>query len=96
MDKLRILRSVDPSTLRRLEADEIRLYLLLLASSRDSGEGEVGYDSLRQAFGPSFILEKVVKACRSLRRHGLIEAPYLLPDDSAEQDYVLRYKIVGE
>ncbi len=95
MDKLRILREVEQAILAHLEADGIRLYLLLLANSRETGEGNIGYKTIRKALGADFHASRVLDACRDLRDQGLIEIISPPPDNLAEPDFALIYRIVS-
>lgn len=94
MDKLRILRNVEQASLQHLGADEIRMYLLLLATSRENGEGIISYKSIRKAFGTYFHADRMLNVCRNLRKRGLIEAKFPPLDELAEQDFALNYRIV--
>jgi hypothetical protein len=94
MNKLRILREVEQAILVHLEADGIRLYLLLLANSGENGEGNIGYRTIRKALGTDFHASRVIDACRDLRGQGLIEVISPPPDNLAEHDFALIYRIV--
>lgn len=93
MDKLRILRSVERSTFQRLEPEELRVYLLLLANSGRNGRGTINGRSLRRAACIHLSRKKIAEICGTLLEHGLLQAVLLLPHDPAEHDLVLRYGI---
>ncbi|GAB7026009.1 hypothetical protein [Geotalea toluenoxydans] len=93
MDKFRILRSVESSTFQRLEPEELRVYLLLLANSGKNGRGTINGRSLRKAAGTHLSRKKIAEMCETLREHGLLQGVLLLPHDPTEHDLVLRYGI---
>lgn len=94
MEKLRLLRSVEQANLQHLEADELRMYLLLLATSRENGEGIISYKSIRKALGKYFPADRMLTVCRNLRQQGLIEGDFPPLDELAELDFVLNCRIV--
>lgn len=94
MDKLRILRGVEQTFLEHLEADGIRLYLLLLVTSRENGEGIISYKAIRNALGTYFHANKILAICRGLRKQGLIKATFPPLSNLVEQDFTLTYRIV--
>lgn len=94
MDKLQLLRSVERAILQHLEADGIRMYLLLLATSSENGVGTISYKAIRKAFGACFRADRMLNACRELRQRGLIETTFPPIDELAEQDFALSYRIV--
>jgi len=95
MDKLRILREIEQAILAHLGADGIRLYLLLLANSREAGDGKIGYGTIRNALGADLHASRVMDACRELQDQGLIEIISTLPDNLTEHDFALVYRIVS-
>ncbi len=94
MDKLWILKSVEQAILENLEADGIRLYLLLLANSMENGEGNISYKTIRKALGADFHANGILGICRDLRKQGLIKITLPPISKLVGQDFTLTYQIV--
>ena len=95
MDKLRILKKFERLALKKtLEADEIRLYLLLLANCDLTGNGKIEYRAIKDALGKKFFSTKLNRACRRLSDHGLIEVITPSFDEISEEDFPLEYRIL--
>lgn len=74
MDKRRILRALKESgTCALLTGDEIRLYLLLLAASRENGQGVIPRSVIRETLGTNHPPIRLTLACMRLEQLGLIE-----------------------
>jgi hypothetical protein len=94
MDRLDLLKELEKLViLRRLDTDEIRLYLLLLANCSGSRDGEIEYMSIKSAFGGVFSRSKLEKACRRLFNYKLITLTSIIPIGKSEVDFTLSYII---
>lgn len=95
MDKLHILKDFTRLALKwTLESDEIRLYLLLLVNCDATRHGELGYGTIKGAFGKEFSPARLKRACRRLSSHGLIEVIPPLPDEITEEYFIMAYTIL--
>jgi hypothetical protein len=76
-----------------LDADEIRLYLLLLANCRGSRKGQIAYTTIKSAIGGGFSPAKLKKACQRLLTGKLIVVTSPFPDCINEENLILSYLI---
>jgi len=76
-----------------LNADEIRLYLLLLANCRGSLDGRIEYNTIKNAIGREFTPGKLKKACQQLLMDKFIAVTSILPDGINEENFILSYTI---
>ena len=76
-----------------LNADEIRLYLLLLANCRGSSNGQIEYATIKSAIGRGFSLAKLKKACQRLYMGKLVVVTSPFPKSSSEEIFILSYSI---
>lgn len=94
MDKLSILQSVKRCKIMdNLNTDEIRLYLILLANSRENGDGKILFRVINGVLGEGFSRDRLNAACRKLAEYGLIEAPASSLEQINDNDSKLVYKI---
>lgn len=97
MDKLLILQSARRiKIMNTLNADETRLYLILLANSRENGDGKILLRVINGVIGEGFSMDRLKVACLKLAECGLIEvsAPSLKQVKGA--DSKLAYRITPE
>lgn len=74
MDKLRTLQSVEMNKIMDgLGADEARIYLILLANSRENGDGKILLRVVNGVIGEGFSMDRLKAICRKLAECGLIE-----------------------
>ncbi len=74
MDKLLILRSARRNKIMdTLNADEARLYLILLANSGENGDGKILLRAINGVLGEGFSIDRLKAACRKLAECELIE-----------------------
>ncbi len=93
MDKLRILKEFEKLALGdTLEADEIRLYLLLLACCREANRGEIAYGAVKDALGEGLSPAGFRQALLRLSANRLIEV-VSPPLDRLDDDFTLGYRI---
>ncbi|MDO8446091.1 MAG: hypothetical protein Q7T53_08335 [Deltaproteobacteria bacterium] len=76
-----------------LNTDEIRLYLILLANSRDNGDGKMLLRIINGVLGEGFSMDRLKAACRKLSEYGLIEVPASSLEQINDNDSKLVYKI---
>jgi len=76
-----------------LDADEIRLYLLLLANCRGSRNGQIAYATIKSAIGKEFSPAKLKKACQRLLERKLIVVTSPFPESINEKNFILSYLI---
>jgi hypothetical protein len=76
-----------------LGADEIRLYLLLLANCRGSRKGQIAYTTIKSAIGGAFSPVKLKKACQRLFIDKLIVVTSPFPESINEKNFILSYLI---
>ncbi len=81
MDKFDLFKELDRLALRNdLGADDIRLYLILLANCRGSRKGQIEYAVIKTAIGEEFSLDKLKKSCQRLFVKNLVEVTSGVPD----------------
>ena len=94
MDKLRTLQSVKRSKIMdNLNTDETRLYLFLLANSRENGDGKILLSVIYGVLGEGFSTDRLKASCRKLAEYGLIEVPASSLEQINDDDSKLVYKI---
>ncbi len=95
MDKLGFLKDIERLAVENcLDADEVRLYLLLLANCRGSQQCEITYSVIKSAIGSDFTNEKLKKACQQLVTEKMIHIDSLIPDYFTREEFVLSYTIL--
>ncbi len=95
MAKLDLLKELGRlATENSLDADQIRLYLLLLANCRESRTGQIEYTTIRSAIGREFTPEKLKKACQQLSIGKMIAVTSLIPDSTDNEDFLLSYTVL--
>jgi hypothetical protein len=94
MDKLELLRELGKLVAGNdLDADEIRLCLLLLTNCGGSRNGEIEYGTIKSAIGQEFSLEKLKKSCRRLFMYNLIAVTSPFPEGIKEENFIIFYKV---
>lgn len=78
---------------KNLDADEIRLYLLLLANCRGSRNGQIAYTTIKSAIGRGFSPAKLKKACQRLLKGNLVVVTSPFPERINEETFILFYLI---
>ncbi len=78
---------------KKLGADEIRLYLLLLANCRGSRNGQIAYSTIKSAIGKGFTPAKLEKACQQLFLGKLVVVTSPFPEIINEETFILSYSI---
>ena len=78
---------------KNLDADEIRLYLLLLANCRGSRNGQITYTTIKSAIGREFSPTKLEKACQRLLMGNLVLVTSPFPESISEENFILSYLI---
>jgi hypothetical protein len=76
-----------------LDADEIRLYLLLVANCRGSRKGQIAYTTIKSAIATEFSPAKLKKACQRLLMGNLIVVTSPFPEIINEDNFTLSYLI---
>jgi hypothetical protein len=95
MDKLELLKELEKLVAGKgLDADEIRLCLLLLTNCGGSRNGEIEYGTVKSAIGREFSLEKLKKSCRRLFIYNLIAVTSPFPDGMNEENFIITYMIL--
>jgi hypothetical protein len=95
MNKMELLRELEKLVNGKcLEADEIRLYLLLLTNCGGSRKGEIKFSTIKNAIGTDFPWEKLKNACQRLFTNKLIVVTSLLPEGENEENIILTYMIL--
>ena len=94
MDKLHILKEFQKLAFGDiLEIDEIRLYLLLLAYSREAKSGEITFRTVKDALGEGFSQARFKHACLRLASNNLIEVVSPPLNRITGGDFSLVYRI---
>lgn len=97
MDKVRILQSVKRSKIMDgLDIDEAKLYLILLANSRENGDGNILLKSINGVIGEEFSIAKLKAVCRKLEKCELIEVTASSLEQVKGDDSKLAYRITSE
>lgn len=95
VDKIDLFREVERLAVANdLDADEIRLYLLLLANCQGPQHGRIEYATIKNAIGGKFSPQKLERACQHLFASSLVVVTSGFPEDMAEKDFVLDYLIL--
>lgn len=76
-----------------LDADEIRLYLLLLANCKGSRNGQIKYYTIKSAMGGDFSPAKLKKSCQRLFADKLLVVAHPFPEIMNEETFILSYSI---
>src|SRR3989304_6500850 len=94
LDKLRILQSVKRCKIMdNLNTDETRLYLFLLANSRENGDGKILLRVVSGVLGEGFSMDRLKASCSKLVEYGLIEVPASSLEQINDDASKLVYKI---
>ena len=94
MDRQELLAELEQlGSADNLDSDEIRLYILLLANCVGTRNGEIGYGTIKSAFGKEFSLGKLNNACLRLSNCKLIKVISASPVEASEDDFTLTYII---
>lgn len=97
MDKLRTLRSAKRCKIMdNLNTDETRLYLILLANSRENGDGKILLRVINGVLGEGFSMNRLKAACRKLAECGLIEVSAPSLEQVKGDNSKLAYRITPE
>ncbi|MFZ3209500.1 MAG: hypothetical protein WA140_11830 [Geobacteraceae bacterium] len=96
MDKHAILKQFEKMAEKVfLDTDEIRLYILLLANSLDTGDGEIEYITIKAAFGDNrYSMGELPQVCRRLEEHGVIEILSTPLEEITADNSILTYRIL--
>lgn len=95
MDKLRVLQSAKRCQIMdRLNSDETRLYLILLANSGESGDGKMLLRVINGVLGEGFSMDRLQAACCRLAECGLIEVSASSLEQVKGDSSKLVYKIL--
>jgi predicted DNA-binding transcriptional regulator len=95
MNKLELLGELEKLVNRKcLDADEIRLYLLLLTNCGGSRNGEIKFSTIRSAMGEDYSWEKLKNACQRLFSNKLIVVTSLFTEGEKEENIILAYMIL--
>ncbi len=95
MDKFDLFRELGRFAAENdLNADETRLYLLLLANCRGVRRGRIEYVTIKSAIGGDFSPLRLQKACQHLFARNLIALTSVLPDDLDDKNFILSYLIL--
>ncbi|HTP65487.1 MAG TPA: hypothetical protein VMJ66_08860 [Geobacteraceae bacterium] len=95
MDKLDLVKELDRLAAGNdLEANEIRLYLLLLANCRGTRNGQIESATIKSAIGREFSPGRLKKACQRLAASNLLAITSNFPDNLPEENFVLSYQIL--
>jgi hypothetical protein len=76
-----------------LDADELRLYLLLLANCRGSRNGQIAYTTIKSAIDSELSPGKLKKACQRLLMGNLVVVTSPFPERINEENFILSYLI---
>ncbi len=95
MDKLDLFKELDRLALSNgLGAEDIRLYLLLLANCRGLRKGQIEYAIIKTALGREFSLDRLKKSCQRLFVNNLVEVTSGFPDKIYKNDFTLSYLLL--
>lgn len=94
MERQELLRELEQLvSVNNLDADEIRLFILLLTNGIGSRKGEIYFRAIKDAMGREFSRGKLTKACRQLSDCGLIKVTSTIPEATGDEDFILTYII---
>ncbi|MFA5516617.1 MAG: hypothetical protein WDA20_10060 [Desulfuromonadales bacterium] len=95
MNKSRFLQELQKITDEKsLEADAVRLYLLLLANCRGTGCGKVSRSMISSALGGNFSFVALKAACHSLRENGLLESFRFQSEEEIDHSFTMTYRLL--
>lgn len=95
VDKLSVLKKFEEVAGRAgLGIDEVRLYLLILASSGNAWTDVIAYRTIRDALGEEYSLAMLRRACHLLSKNGLVEV-VCFPTEEIAEDSILTYRILS-
>lgn len=73
MNKLRLLKKLnDEGLFECLSSEELRIFLIMIAGSRENGEGEILPGQISWVFGKDFSSERLKEICAKLEEKRLI------------------------
>ena len=94
MDKLELLQELEKLAAGNgLNADEIRLCLLLLTNCGGSRNGKIAYSTVKSAIGREFSPEKLKESCQRLFMHRLIAVTSPFPEGIKEENFTISYMV---
>ena len=94
MDKYAVLKQFEKLAGEiPMDSGEIRLYLLLLANCRDTGDGEIEYITIKDAFGGMYPTGELQRICRRMEKHGVIEIITPPLEEITAGNLILTYRI---
>lgn len=96
MDKLRLLRQLNDNGLFAcLTAEELRLFLLMIACSRENGDGEILLSRIRWIIGSDFNLERLNEISCALEKKHLIRITCRPISGARRHAPTLAYRIIS-
>ena len=73
MNKLRLLKKLNnEGLLECLTGEELRIFLIMIAGSRENGEGEILPGQICWAFSKEFSSERIMEICADLEEKRLV------------------------
>lgn len=73
MNKLRLLKKLnDEGLLECLTGEELRIFLIMIAGSRENGEGQILPGQISWAFSKEFSSERIMEICAELEEKRLV------------------------
>ncbi len=95
MDELDLFKELDKLALASgLAADDIRLYLLLLANCRGSSRGQIEYAIIKTAFGQELSPDRLKTSCQRLFESNLVKVTSGFPDNIFKNNFSLTYLLL--
>lgn len=94
MNKLRLLRKLkDDGQLGRMSGEELRLFLLMIAGSTETGEGEILTSRIGSILGKNYSSERLMEICEALEKKHLVRLTYCSCHDRRRQRLAVKYCI---
>ena len=94
MNKLRLLKKLDAEgLLERLNGDELRLLLYMIAICTDNGDGELHGDELKRIFGRHFTMKRLETLFTKLENLCAVRLTPCFMSCSEYDGFVMTYRI---
>jgi hypothetical protein len=96
VNKLRLLKKLnDEGFFDCLTGDELHVFLIMIAGSRENGEGEIFPSRIRRVFGRGFSPDRLREICATLEAKGLVAITSFHPGHGSNLNHIsVGYRIL--
>jgi hypothetical protein len=95
VNKLRLLRKLnDDELFGCLSGEGLRLFLLMIAGSAETGEGEIHLSQIVWILGKDFSPKQLEKICEELQKKQLVCLTYRPDQDIRQHGLAVMYRIL--